>query len=124
MQKEPVAKTKESRLPAEAGGLLQVRCHPEQVKLSPREKGSVVMSQPGISQGVTRCLSFPAPPEYSEVVRENQLVAGSQGPSSLLHDPGVTMGGPYFACLQEFRYRPPPLYSEVSCLHPLQWAAG
>lgn len=51
------------------------------------------------------------------MVRESQLVAGSQEPSSLWHDPGVTAEGPYFACLQEFRYRPPPLYSEVSCLH-------
>ena len=53
-----------------------------------------------------------APPEYSEVVRESQLVCASPGPSSLLHDLGVTTEGPYFACLQEFRYCPPPLYSE------------
>ncbi|XP_063131444.1 arrestin domain-containing protein 2 isoform X1 [Rattus norvegicus] len=53
-----------------------------------------------------------APPEYSEVVRESPQVAASQGLFSFLHDPDVTTEGPYFACLQEFRYRPPPLYSE------------
>lgn len=94
-------------MPAEAGGLLQVG-----YQLYPGEKGPAA-----VSQSLTPCLSFPAPPEYSEVVRESPLVAESQGPSSPLHDPGVTTEGPYFACLQEFRYRPPPLYSEVSCLH-------
>lgn len=74
----------------------------------PRGKSSAIMSQPHSS------LSFPAPPEYSEVVRDNQLPAASQGPFPLPHDPGVTPEGPFFACLQEFRYRPPPLYSEVS----------
>lgn len=61
-KKELVAKTKESRLLAEARGLLQVGCHPEQVKLSPGEKGSVVMSQPGVSQSLTplSLLSSPA----------------------------------------------------------------
>ncbi|CAH6779752.1 arrestin domain-containing protein 2 [Phodopus roborovskii] len=53
-----------------------------------------------------------APPEYSEVVRESQLPAASQGPFPLLNHPSVTLEGPYFACLQEFRYRPPPLYAE------------
>lgn len=70
------------------------------------------MLQPRVSQSLTHCLSFAAPPEYSEVVRESQLVCASPGPSSLLHDLGVTTEGPYFACLQEFRYCPPPLYSE------------
>lgn len=107
-------------MPVEAGGFLQIRCQPEQEKLSPGEKGSVVtMSQPQVAQRLTHCLSFAAPPEYSEVVRESQLVCASQVPSSLLHDLGVTTEGPYFACLQEFRYCPPPLYSEVNCLHPL-----
>lgn len=58
-------------------------------------------------------LSFPAPPEYSEVVGENQLAVAAHGSSPLPHDPCITMEGAYLACLQEFRYRPPPLYSEV-----------
>ncbi|XP_055474671.1 arrestin domain-containing protein 2 isoform X2 [Psammomys obesus] len=53
-----------------------------------------------------------APPEYSEVVVENQLAAAAQGSFPLPHDPCVAMEGAYLACLQEFRYRPPPLYSE------------
>lgn len=63
-----------------------------------------------------------APPEYSEVVRESPQVAASQGLFSFLHDPDVTTEGPYFACLQEFRYRPPPLYSEEDP-NPLSEAA-
>lgn len=27
----------------------------------------------------------------------------------------MSLEGPFFAYIQEFRYRPPPLYSEVSC---------
>ncbi|CAO2612516.1 Arrestin domain-containing protein 2 [Lemmus lemmus] len=53
-----------------------------------------------------------APPEYSEVVRDSPLPTASPGPLPLLWDPGVTLEGPYFACLHEFRYCPPPLYSE------------
>lgn len=127
--KEPVAKTEESRLPAEAGGLLQVGCQPEQVKLTPWGKSSIPCHSQKLAEAellsLTHCLSFPAPPEYSEVVRESPQVAASQGLFSFLHDPDVTTEGPYFACLQEFRYRPPPLYSEVSRLYPpwLWWAA-
>ncbi|XP_012980724.2 arrestin domain-containing protein 2 [Mesocricetus auratus] len=54
-----------------------------------------------------------APPEYAAVVSESQLPAASPGPVPVPRDAGVTLEGPYFACLQEFRYRPPPLYSEV-----------
>lgn len=64
-------------------------------------------------------LSLPAPPEYSEVVRDSLLPIASLGPLPLLRDPGVTLEGPYFACLHDFRYHPPPLYSEVNCLCPL-----
>lgn len=114
--KEPVAKTEESRLPAEAGGLLQVGCQPEQVKLTPWGKSLIPCHSQKLAEAellsLTHCLSFPAPPEYSEVVRESPQVAASQGLFSFLHDPDVTTEGPYFACLQEFRYRPPPLYSE------------
>ncbi|XP_052608538.1 arrestin domain-containing protein 2 [Peromyscus californicus insignis] len=63
-----------------------------------------------------------APPEYSEVVRGSQAPAASQGPCPALCDPGATLEGPYFACLQEFRYRPPPLYSEEDP-NPLSEAA-
>lgn len=91
------------------------------MKLSQGRKGSsvIITSQswfprsPAPETHTPSRPSLPAPPEYSEVVRESQLPAASQGPFPLLHDVGVTLAGPYFACLQEFRYRPPPLYSEV-----------
>ncbi|XP_075857647.1 arrestin domain-containing protein 2 isoform X2 [Microcebus murinus] len=53
-----------------------------------------------------------APPEYSEVVAEEEMVASGQSPSLPLQDPDVSLDGPFFAYIQEFRYRPPPLYSE------------
>ncbi|KAH0508403.1 Arrestin domain-containing protein 2 [Microtus ochrogaster] len=53
-----------------------------------------------------------APPEYSEVVRDSPLPIASLGPLPLLRDLDVTLEGPYFACLHDFRYHPPPLYSE------------
>ena len=60
------------------------------------------------------CLSFLAPPEYSEVVPDEEVAAMEQSLLPLLQDPDVSMEGPFFAYIQEFRYRPPPLYSEVS----------
>ncbi|XP_029415199.1 arrestin domain-containing protein 2 isoform X1 [Nannospalax galili] len=51
-----------------------------------------------------------APPPYSEVVAEDEVAARS--PFPLLPDPVMNLDGPYLACLQEFRYHPPPLYSE------------
>ena len=55
-----------------------------------------------------------APPEYSEVVPDEEVAAMEQSLLPLLQDPDVSMEGPFFAYIQEFRYRPPPLYSEVS----------
>lgn len=60
----------------------------------------------------TQLEALEAPPEYSEVVRNSPLPIASLGPLPLLQDPGVTLEGPYFACLHDFRYHPPPLYSE------------
>ncbi|OPJ86715.1 arrestin domain-containing protein 2 isoform B [Patagioenas fasciata monilis] len=52
-----------------------------------------------------------APPEYSAVV------SGSDAEQSLAppcrSDLGSILEGPFFAYIQEFRFRPPPLYSEV-----------
>nr|XP_004666082.2 arrestin domain-containing protein 2 [Jaculus jaculus] len=55
-----------------------------------------------------------APPEYSEVMTEEEVTAVGRGPFSLppLPDLGMSLEGPYLACIQEFRFRPPPLYSE------------
>uniref|UniRef100_A0A8C9DV54 Arrestin domain containing 2 n=1 Tax=Prolemur simus TaxID=1328070 RepID=A0A8C9DV54_PROSS len=53
-----------------------------------------------------------APPEYSEVVAEEEMAASGQGPFPLLQDANMSLDGPFFAYIQEFRYRPPPLYSE------------
>ncbi|XP_077187636.1 arrestin domain-containing protein 2 [Paroedura picta] len=52
-----------------------------------------------------------APPDYSSVVTHEE-------PSENLSPPGQDeatgiLEGPFFAYIQEFRYRPPPLYSEV-----------
>ncbi|XP_072457780.1 arrestin domain-containing protein 2 isoform X2 [Notamacropus eugenii] len=59
-----------------------------------------------------------APPEYSEVVSEEM----DPGLSPPLQDPGSSQApeGPFFAYIQEFRYCPPPLYSEVDPNPPLQ----
>lgn len=37
-----------------------------------------------------------------------------QSPFPMLQDSSMSLEGPFFAYIQEFRYRPPPLYSEVS----------
>lgn len=60
------------------------------------------------------CLSLAAPPEYSEVVAGGEAAAAGQSPFPPLQDADVNLEGPFFAYIQEFRYRPPPLYSEVS----------
>ncbi|ELW67162.1 Arrestin domain-containing protein 2 [Tupaia chinensis] len=52
-----------------------------------------------------------APPEYSEVVADEEVASG-QSPFPLLQDPAMSLEGPFFTYIQEFRYRPPPLYSE------------
>ncbi|EAW84649.1 arrestin domain containing 2, isoform CRA_b [Homo sapiens] len=53
-----------------------------------------------------------APPEYSEVVADTEEAALGQSPFPLPQDPDMSLEGPFFAYIQEFRYRPPPLYSE------------
>ncbi|XP_069445172.1 arrestin domain-containing protein 2 isoform X1 [Ovis canadensis] len=53
-----------------------------------------------------------APPEYSEVVPDEEVAAMEQSLLPLLQDPDVSMDGPFFAYIEEFRFRPPPLYSE------------
>ncbi|XP_033709814.1 arrestin domain-containing protein 2 isoform X3 [Tursiops truncatus] len=53
-----------------------------------------------------------APPEYSDVVADEEVAAVEQSPFRLLQDPDMGAEGPFFAYIQEFRYRPPPLYSE------------
>lgn len=53
-----------------------------------------------------------APPEYSEVVPDKEVAAMEQSLLPLLQDPDVSMEVPFFAYIQEFHYRPPPLYSE------------
>lgn len=50
-----------------------------------------------------------APPSYLEIVTEEQR-------QSCLDVPAVReeLNGPLFAYIHEFRFQPPPLYSEVS----------
>lgn len=45
---------------------------------------------------------------------EEAAVAATQGTMPLLPDTPMSLEGPYFAYLQQCRYHPPPLYSEVS----------
>ncbi|XP_023481234.1 arrestin domain-containing protein 2 isoform X1 [Equus przewalskii] len=52
-----------------------------------------------------------APPEYSEVVAD-EVAAGGRSPLPLPQAPDVSLEGPFLAYVREFRYRPPPLYSE------------
>lgn len=51
-----------------------------------------------------------APPEYSEVV--DSVAAVGQSPFPVPQDSDMSLESPFFAYIQEFRYRPPPLYSE------------
>lgn len=48
------------------------------------------------------------------MVPDEEVAALEQSLLPLLQDPDMSMEGPFFAYIQEFRYRPPPLYSEVS----------
>ncbi|XP_018872032.1 arrestin domain-containing protein 2 isoform X5 [Gorilla gorilla gorilla] len=60
-----------------------------------------------------------APPEYSEVVADTEEAALGQSPFPLPQDPDMSLEGPFFTYIQEFRYRPPPLYSEEDPNPPL-----
>ncbi|KAM5239230.1 arrestin domain-containing protein 2 [Ctenodactylus gundi] len=53
-----------------------------------------------------------APPEYAEVVTGDEVAGAVPGPLPLLPDPALGPAGLFCAYLQEFRLRPPPLYSE------------
>lgn len=64
------------------------------------------------------CLLFPdgsplssAPPEYSAVVSSPEAEQSLAPPCR--SELGDILEGPFFAYIQEFRFRPPPLYSEV-----------
>ncbi|XP_023798860.1 arrestin domain-containing protein 2 [Cyanistes caeruleus] len=52
-----------------------------------------------------------APPEYSAVVSSPEAEQGLAPPCR--SELGDILEGPFFAYIQEFRFRPPPLYSEV-----------
>lgn len=59
------------------------------------------------------CLFPAAPPSYAEVVTEEQRQS-SLAPLGACDDFERALPGPLFAYIQEFRFLPPPLYSEVS----------
>lgn len=42
------------------------------------------------------------------------MAAVGQSPFPVPQDSDMSLESPFFAYIQEFRYRPPPLYSEVS----------
>uniref|UniRef100_A0A8D0H078 Arrestin domain containing 2 n=1 Tax=Sphenodon punctatus TaxID=8508 RepID=A0A8D0H078_SPHPU len=52
-----------------------------------------------------------APPEYSSIVSTEESIPNLSPP--IQANLGNILEGPFFAYIQEFRYRPPPLYSEV-----------
>lgn len=65
------------------------------------------------------CFLFPdgsllssAPPEYSAVVSSPEAEQSLAPPCR--SELGGILEGPFFAYIQEFRFRPPPLYSEVT----------
>lgn len=69
------------------------------------------------------CFLFPkasllpsAPPEYSAVVSSADAEQSLAPPCR--SELGSVLEGPFFAYIQEFRFRPPPLYSEVQKIPP------
>lgn len=54
------------------------------------------------------------------MVTEEEATATVQSPFPLLQGAPLSLEGPYFAYLQEFRYCPPPLYSEEDPNLPLE----
>eukprot|EP00075_Anas_platyrhynchos_P038876 XP_027328129.1 arrestin domain-containing protein 2-like [Anas platyrhynchos] len=52
-----------------------------------------------------------APPEYSSVVSSPEAEQSLAPPCR--SELGGVLEGPFFAYIQEFRFRPPPLYSEI-----------
>lgn len=53
--------------------------------------------------------SSAAPPSYAEIVTEEQRQSSLDVPAAR-----EELDGPLFAYIHEFRFQPPPLYSEVS----------
>ena len=76
---------------------------------------------------VCPCLSSTAPPDYSSVVTNEEAVqnaANTNNNSScpeedLSEDLSGILGRPLMAYVQEFRFRPPPVYCEVRFPHHL-----
>lgn len=50
-----------------------------------------------------------APPSYAEIVTDEQRQSSLDVPAAR-----EELDGPLFAYIHEFRFQPPPLYSEVS----------
>lgn len=63
-----------------------------------------------------------APPEYSSVVSSPEAEQSLAPPCR--SELGGVLEGPFFAYIQEFRFRPPPLYSEVNPPALRTWAWG
>eukprot|EP00075_Anas_platyrhynchos_P012825 XP_027302078.1 arrestin domain-containing protein 3 isoform X3 [Anas platyrhynchos] len=61
-----------------------------------------------------------APPSYAEVVTEEQRQS-SLAPLAACDDFERALQGPLFAYIQEFRFLPPPLYSEVGTSDKTQY---
>lgn len=62
-------------------------------------------------------LDFPAcfstaPPDYSSIVTEEEAVQNSAA-SRIEEDLSAVLERPFMAYVQEFRFRPPPVYAEV-----------
>ena len=55
------------------------------------------------------CSSSAAPPSYAEIVTEEQRQSSLDVPAAR-----EELDGPLFAYIHEFRFQPPPLYSEVN----------
>ncbi|CAO2593109.1 Arrestin domain-containing protein 3 [Lemmus lemmus] len=64
-----------------------------------------------------------APPSYAEVVTEEQR-RSNLAPMSACDDFERALQGPLFAYIQEFRFLPPPLYSEVSTKSSMKYAGS
>uniref|UniRef100_A0A8C3QNN7 Arrestin C-terminal-like domain-containing protein n=1 Tax=Cyanoderma ruficeps TaxID=181631 RepID=A0A8C3QNN7_9PASS len=85
---------------------------------------STVSSQDSMNTnwlGLTLPERLEAPPSYAEVVTEENRQSGL-APVAAFDDFQRALQGPLFAYIQEFRFLPPPLYTEVAttklfCLH-------
>ncbi|KAL2094081.1 hypothetical protein ACEWY4_011393 [Coilia grayii] len=60
-----------------------------------------------------------APPNYADIVTEDEFALHTSS-SQQSEELEQQLGGPAYAYMQEFRFQPPPLYSEVSSFHSLQ----